>query len=560
MRRGFAMLSEITIENVAVIEKAQISFGPGFTVLTGETGAGKSIMIDSINAILGNRTSKDLVRSGAEKARIWAAFEEIPAALWDKLEEWGYPRDDSLLLQREISAEGKNQCRINGMPATAAALREIGGALVQIHGQHDNQSLTQEARHLPLLDLYAGHQPLVDEYYQAYSKLQQYQKAIAELSMNEAEKARKIELLRYELDEIDGAELEEGEEEDLLERRKVVRNAQALLEALHAASEALSGGEEEPGAASLLGQASSQLDAAAEIAAPLSPLADSLREAFYSAREWERELQHSIDEYSAGEESIDQIEARLDLLYRLKQKYGPSVEAVLDYGRRARQELEGIESSSERLAALEKEKRQQETETKKLASRLTEARKQAFARLCKETKEALAFLNMPGARMELRYTQTPLGPTGQDELEFLFSANPGEEPRPLAKIASGGELARVMLAVKNALAQRDDMPTVIYDEIDTGISGQTAGKIGRMLQAMAEGRQVICVTHTAQIAAFAGAHLYIEKQVEKGRTYTAIRPLSREERVAELARIVSGDSQSQAARANANEMLAAAGQ
>ncbi len=550
------MLSEITIENVAVIEKAHICFGPGFTVLTGETGAGKSIMIDSINAILGNRASKDLVRSGADKARIWATFQEVDEALWKKLDELGFSQEDELILQREISAEGKSQCRVNGMPATAAVLKEIGVALVQIHGQHDNHSLTQEAKHLPLLDLYAGHGDLLAEYAKAYEAWTGVRRQMDALSMNEAEKARKIDLLQYEAEEIERAGLQAGEEEDLMERRNLVRNAQALLDALNTASLALSGDEEEgEGAVVLLGQASSQLDAAAAIASPLVELADSLREAFYSAREWERELQHSIAEYSGEGESLDAIEARLDLLYRLKQKYGPSVEAIMAYGERAAQELQSIQTSGQRLAELSRQEEAQRAQTQALADRLSRAREEAFVRFYEEIKEALAFLNMPGAKMALRQEKVALGPGGQDEIEFLFSANPGEEPRPLAKIASGGELARVMLAVKNALAQRDDMPTVIYDEIDTGISGQTAGKIGQMLQDTSGGRQVICVTHTAQIAAYANAHLYIEKQVENGRTYTNIRPLSREERVDELARIVSGNQLSEAARANADEML-----
>ncbi len=553
------MLSEITIENVAVIEKAHIVFGPGFTALTGETGAGKSILIDSINAILGNRASKDLVRSGAAKARIWAGFENLSAALWAKLEELGYPEDEQLILQREISADGKSQCRINGAPATAAVLKEVGVQLIQIHGQHDNQSLTNEAKHLPLLDLYAGHGAVLQEYYIKYNYLLETQKQIDAVSMNEGEKNRKIELLRYELEEIDNAELRAGEEEELLERRNIVRNAQALLDALAAAQAALAGDDEGGGAISLLGQAAQELEAAAAIAEPLGEVAEAVREAFYTAREWERDLQHQFLAYSQGGEPLDQIEARLDQLYRLKQKYGSSVEAVIDYGEKAALALAGIEVSAEKLEALEKQKAATFAAAQKLADELSQSRKKAFERFYAEIQTSLAFLNMPGVRMALRQTKVPLGPSGQDEIEFLLSANPGELPKPLAKIASGGELARVMLAVKNALAQRDDMPTVIYDEIDTGISGQAAGKIGRMLKDTAGDRQVLCVTHSAQIAAYASEHLYIEKRVDKGRTYTNIKQLDREGRIEELARIVSGDKVTEAAKANAEEMLAAAG-
>ncbi|MDL2252971.1 DNA repair protein RecN [Ruminococcaceae bacterium OttesenSCG-928-I18] len=555
------MLSEITIENVAVIEKASVAFGPGFTVLTGETGAGKSIMIDSINAILGGRTSKDLVRSGAQKACLWARFSSLSAPLRESLCRLGYETEEELLLYREISSDGKGQCRVNGSPATASILKEIGAALIQVHGQHDNHSLTNPAKHLPLLDLYAGHGPLLQEYYSMYNNLVLLQKEKDDLSLNEAEKARKIDLLQYEVDEIQNAQLSAGEEEELLERRNVARNQKALLEALFAARQALAGTEDLEGAVALLGQASQQVDAAADIAAgTLAPLADTLRDTLYNAREWEGEIGQSIEEYSQEADSLDEIEARLDILYRLKQKYGSTLEEVLSYGQRAEEELQRIETSQERVEQLSAEIETQHKAVQALADKLTKEREKAFEQFFKEIRDSLAALNMPGARMELRRKTVPLGPTGQDEIEFLFSANPGETPKPMAKIASGGELARVMLAFKNTLARRDEMPTVIYDEIDTGISGQAAGKIGRMLKDTAGDRQVICVTHTAQIAAFADEHLYIEKMVEKGRTFTKIHRLDEKGRVGELARIVSGDKVTSAALANAQEMLSLARQ
>ncbi len=550
------MLSEIIIENLAVIEKAQISFGSGFTVLTGETGAGKSIMVDSIQAILGNRASKDLVRSGAEKARIWATFTNVSPSLSAKLEELGYPTDDDLILQRDISLEGKSQCRINMMPATAAVLKEIGAELVQIHGQHDNHSLTNESKHLSLLDLFAGHDALIKHYQNSYQLWQSTKKETESLLFDESEKNRKIDLLRYEIQEIGQANLIEGEEDALIERRNRQRNAQALMEALQTSQQALQGSDnDEVGAITLLGTALRQLELAAEISSPLGILADGMRDLFYSAQELERDIQLSIRQFEEEEETLNDLENRLDQLYRLKQKYGPSVEAVILYGQQAERELQAIEGVEERLQALSKLEEEQKSQALKLAEELSYSRLLAFERFSKDIQDSLQYLNMAGARLELRREQVDLSHLGQDALEFLFSANPGETPKPLSKIASGGELSRVMLAIKNALVLRDDMPTVIYDEIDTGISGETAGKIGRVLEGTACERQVLCVTHTAQIAAFADEHLFISKKVVDGRTYTSIQTLSEENRIDELARIMSGEQVTMAAKANAAEML-----
>ncbi len=551
------MLKEIIIENLAVIEKARVSFGGGFTVLTGETGAGKSIIIDSIQAILGNRTSKDLVRSGADKARIWATFQNLSVDLCQRLEAFGYPVEEELILQREISGEGKNQCRINGLPATASVLKEIGATLVQIHGQHDNHSLTSEAKHLPLLDLYAANDLLRERYVGLFQQWQSTKKSYEALQMNEAEKVRKLDLLRYEIQEIEAAQLKEGEEEALLERRNRLKNAQNLMFALHAAQSALDGDEndEEAGALTLLGQACGQLESAAEIDPPLATMAENMREMYYTAQELARELQHSIHSYEDEEGSLDELEERLDLFYRLKQKYGGNIQAVILYGSKAKQELDIIEGAGERLQALLAQMKGEEKQVHALAEELSKNRLQAFEQLRKEIQNSLQDLNMAGACLALQHEQGELGMAGQDRVEFLFSANQGETPKPLAKIASGGELSRVMLAIKNALALRDEMPTVIYDEIDTGISGGTAGKIGRMMQAGARERQVLCVTHTAQIAAYADEQLLISKSVEHGRTYTSVRQLDREERINELARIISGESFTSVAKANATEML-----
>lgn len=554
------MLNEITIENVAVIEKASASFADGFTVLTGETGAGKSILIDSINAILGNRTSKDIVRSGAQKASIWASFTGIPESSAKKLEEAGYECDGELLLSREISAEGKSTCRINGMPATAAMLREVCGGLINIHGQHDNQSLLDPAKHIDLLDAYAKNESLLENYSKVYSQLTELERNMRSLSMNEAEKSRKLDLLQYELNEIEGANLEEGEEESLTVQRNIIINSQNIIQGINGAHSALFGTDEEPGAATLLADAARQLEAAAVYSDELAPYAAQLQECYYTASEIASDMQGKLAGFEFDPREIENVEQRLDLFYRLKQKYGSTIEDVIEYGQKARQELENIQFSSQRIEEMEQQSAELQKQVQLAAQNLTDARNTAFAKLSEEIGGALEFLNMPGIAMALNNTIVPFGPKGQDELEFYISTNPGEKPKPLAKIASGGELARIMLAIKSALAEKDAVPTVIYDEIDTGISGMAAGRIGKLLHDTASGRQVICVTHTAQVAACAGRHLLIEKQVDTGRTFTSIRELDRNQRIDELARIISGDNVTDISRANAEEMLVKAQQ
>lgn len=551
------MLCEITIENVAVIEKATACFSEGFTVLTGETGAGKSILIDSINAILGNRVSRDIVRSGAAKAGIWARFEDVNSEVCSQLNEAGYPCDEGeLLLYREISADGKSSCRINGMPATVAILKETCNGLIAIHGQHDNQSLMNPAKHMDVLDLFAQNAPLLAQYGEEYGQLSRLQKDMKALTMNESEKSRKVDLLRFELDEIEGAELEPGEEERLVEQREMVRHAQTILQGMNNAYYALSGGDEETGAATLLADAAREITAAAAYATELGRFADALNEAYYTVSEMATDIQDSIESFEYEGGSLEALENRLDVIYRLKNKYGSTVEAVIEYGEKAREQLEIIEFSAERLAGIQKQESLQREKVLQLAEALTASRQKAFKTLNTEIASALAFLNMPGITMTLHLAAVPCGPKGQDEIEFYIATNPGESPKPLAKIASGGELSRIMLALKSALADRDELPTVIYDEIDTGISGLAAGRIGKLLLDTAiTGRQVICVTHTAQVAAYAKSHLLIEKQVDGGRTYTSIRVLAPEARVEELARIISGDNVTDIARANAEEML-----
>ncbi|MDL2218798.1 DNA repair protein RecN [Ruminococcaceae bacterium OttesenSCG-928-O06] len=549
------MLCEITIENVAVIERAGAAFSQGFTVLTGETGAGKSILIDSINAILGSRTSRDIVRAGASRAAVWASFTHLPKDMLARLADAGYEMEDELLLHREISADGKSTCRVNGAPATAAILRDICGDLVNIHGQHDNQSLLNPARHIDILDTFAQNSRLLEEYYTAYRAYSALQKEMDALHMDESERLRRVDLLRFEVEEIDAAQLQPGEEEQLVEQRNIVLHARRIMSALENAYLLLSGGDEDEGAATQLSRAAEEMADAAGYAAELAPFAESLRETYYAMAELASDLQHRVQDYAFEGGSLEELEGRLDTIYRLKSKYGGSTEAVLSYGDNARGQLEQMEGSTERLAALAAQLPGAQKEMERLAAALTKARKEAFGRLNAEISEALAYLNMPGITMVLAEKTVPCGPRGADEMEFYIATNPGETPKPLAKIASGGELARIMLAIKSALADRDAVPTVIYDEIDTGISGLAAGRIGQLLRSTAKGRQVICVTHTAQIAAFAQRHLLIEKTVRDGRTYTEIRELDDAERVEELARIISGDAITDIARANAREML-----
>lgn len=551
------MLADLKIENVAVIEKAEVHFTTGFNVLTGETGAGKSILIDSINAILGSRTSRDLVRSGASKACIWATFENIPESVKSKLSQCGYEAADDLLLYREISAEGKGSCRINGMPATASVVRDISAGLLSIHGQHDSQGLTNPALHLGLLDQYAQNTTLFQQYYQSYRALVTVKRQLDALNASEADKQRRIEALTAEIESIDAAALQPGEEATLQDRKNVITHAQSILEGITQAHLALAGDEngDQSGAADLLGGAVSGLQNGARLDESLLPLADRLQELYYAARELETDLADQLDAYDFDPAELDTIESRLDTIYRIKQKFGMEVEELLSKREQDAAELETFQTSAEKVAELKKQMQTLYAKAKEAAEALTQSRLKAFTAMNKEMKAALSFLNMPGIRFALKHTRGPLASHGQDTVEFLISTNPGEEPKPLAKIASGGELSRIMLAFKSALADRDALPTVIYDEIDTGVSGLAAGRIGQLLHQTAKGRQVLCITHTPQVAAFADNQLLIQKNVRGDRTYTEIHTLDLEGRVEVLARMISGDKVTDLSLANARELI-----
>lgn len=549
------MLSCLQIENVAVIQKAEVHFQPGLNVLTGETGAGKSILIDSINAILGNRTSKDLVRTGASKAVIRASFAQIPDAVLDKLEAAGYERSAELLLSREITAEGKSSCRINGMPTTAAVLRELCGGLININGQHDSVGLLNPAHHLSILDDYAQNAKLYQEYYVLYRSLVKVKKELDAMITDEAEKQRRIDLLSYQVQEIEEAGLTAGEEQTLEARRKVLANASTIRDRVAKAHALLSGDDDTPGAVDLLGEASNAMDTAAQLDESLSGVSGTLMDLYYSAKDAAAELIDRLDAYDTNDAELDEIEQRLDLLYRLKRKYGDTVEDIIAFGQKAREELEQIQFSEQRHDQLQAEKLRLYGLAREKAEALTQTRLKAFDELNSRITDTLQFLNMPGVRMTLHHARGPLASHGQDSVEFYISTNPGEAPKPLARIASGGELSRITLAIKNALADRDAVPTVIYDEIDSGVSGKAAGRIGEVLRQSAQGHQILCITHTAQIAALADCHLLIQKNVTNDRTYTEIHPLDTEGRVEALARLISGDHVTELSRANAREML-----
>ena len=549
------MLSSLQIENVAVIQKANVHFEKGLNVLTGETGAGKSILIDSINAILGNRTSKDLVRTGAAKAVIRAAFENVPSAVLDSLEKAGYERSEALLLSREITAEGKSTCRINGMPATAAILRELCGGLININGQHDSVGLLNPAHHESILDAYAQNRTEYQEYYAVYRELVKIKRELDAQITDESEKQRRIDLLSYQVQEIEDAALTAGEEQTLESRRKVLSNASTIRDRIAQCYALLSGDDETPGAVDLLGEASNAVDAAAQLDGELSTSAGQLLDLYYNAKDAAADLIGRLDAYETNDAELDEIEQRIDLIYKLKRKYGDTVEDIIAFGQKAREELELIQSSQERVEHLQAEQHRLYVLAREKAETLTQTRLKAFEELNKRISETLDFLNMPGVRMTLHHARGPLASHGQDSIEFYISTNPGEAPKPLAKIASGGELSRITLAIKNAMADKDAVPTVIYDEIDSGVSGKAASRIGEVLRQSAEGHQILCITHTAQIAALADCHLLIQKNIANEWTYTEIHPLDEDGRVDALAHLISGDHVTELSRANAREML-----
>lgn len=550
------MLSELYIKNLAVIEKADVVFEAGFNVFTGETGAGKSIVIDAINAILGQRTSKEIVRSGTDKAVIQAVFTNISQAVSEKLAAYGYEAEDGeLLVQREISSDGKGSARISGRPVTVSVLREIGSLLINIHGQHDNQILLRPDKHIDILDAFGETAPLLEEYRAAYRHLLEIHRQIVALDTSESEKERRIDLLSYQIQEIRAAKLQLGEDEQLENNRKVLLNYSNILEQLQTAYECLFGNEEATGAADQLSEAVQALSAAAEFDNGLTGISSRLTDLSYQIEDISQEVSSTLQEMDYSPRQLDEIEERLDLIYKLKRKYGDSIADILHYLEEAERELDSITMLEERLAEWKAAEKEALREARKYADRLTAHRKAAAERLVYEIGEELRFLDMPNVRLAVDFQETKLRSGGRDAVEFFISTNPGEPPKPLSKIASGGELSRIMLAIKNVLADRDEVPTLIFDEVDTGISGRAAQKVGLKLKDVARHRQIICVTHLAQIAALADTHFLIRKEFVQDQTFTNVHKLDFEGRKREIARIIGTDHITELTLKNAEEML-----
>ncbi len=554
------MLAELYIENIAVIKQASILLEPGLNVFTGETGAGKTILIGAINAVLGERTSRDIIRTGERSALVSARFEGISDYASRVLGENGYAaeEDGSLLVTREIG-ENKTSVKINGRPATVGILREIAASLISIHGQHDSGELLDADRHLDFIDRYgADIAPALAEYQTAYRRLCSLQEELQRLSGSEAEKERRMDLLRYQIAEIEGANLLEGEEESLEAERKKAKNAAHIAELLAQGQGLLEGGEDLPGLEDQLSEFSDCFNALVPFLPELEELAAKITDSYYEIQECGHELARQLEALEGGGMPLEEIEDRLAQIRQLKRKYGSSIPEILAFGENAARELETIEFSEERCAQLEEEISQAAGSARALAEHLTQLRLAAAEEFCAKVEAELAFLDMGSVQLTLSRREKPLAEDGCDQVEFLAVTNVGEEPRPLAKIASGGEISRMMLAIKNVMADRDNIDTLIFDEVDTGVSGKAAQKIGQKLWEVSRSRQVICVTHLAQVAAFAGCHLHIAKQVAGGRTFTQVTRLEGEQRVEELARIISGDRITPVSLENAREMLSLA--
>ena len=548
------MLSVLHIENIAVIEQAEILFEGGFNVLTGETGAGKSIVIDAISAILGERTYRDVIRTGASRAFVSAIFTGIPEHAW--FSENAVPFDEQeLQVQREIFADGRNVCRVNGRPMSVAALKKLGARLINIHGQHDSQQLFDEENHLVYLDAFARDDAELAAYREAFEQWQAVRREMQKLTMDEAEKLRLVESLQYQIEEIRAAELKPGEEEQLKERRKVLQNAEKLSDCLLAADEALYGGDSSDGAAGLLSNAERALSKVSALGADMESLYQKISDLMYSVQDAADELRAMRDDLSYSEGELEGIEERLDAIHKLKRKYGASVEDVLDYLAKSEQRLDEIAFASDRLEVLQKKQTQLQSQAVRLGELLREKRQAAAEQMQAQICEELRQLDMPKIQFVCEFSQQEPAENGLDRVRFLMSANVGESLKPLSKVASGGELARIMLAMKQVLAQQDGVPTLIFDEVDAGVSGRAAQKVALKLWSVSKGRQVLCVTHLPQIAAMADAAFTVEKRVEQGRTFTNVIHLDEAGRQQELARLIGGSMVTETTLAGAAELL-----
>ncbi len=550
------MLELLHIENIAVIEEADIQFHPGFNALTGETGAGKSIVIDAMGAVLGGRTSRELIRTGASKAFVSAVFSGISGEI-SGLQEVGILPDENgeLQIQREIFADGKNVCRVNGRPITVAQLRKIGSELLNIHGQHDGQQLLDEEQHGAYLDRFGHTEKALESYHAAYHVLENLRSQMKALQMNEAEKARRMDSLRFQIQELEKAELVPGEEEELLARRNLLRNGEKYMSALSGADGCLNGDDETGGAVSLLQSAESLLLPIRDLGDDLKSLCKRLQELYSEAYDLAETIRDKREEFDFSPEELDAAESRADQIYRLKKKYGATVEDCISYLDKCRAELSAIETASDTLLLLEKQLETARQQVLKAGAVLTDVRKAAASALESRIQKELQDLDMNKVRFSIQMESKEPGPDGCDTIRFLMSANVGEDLRPIAKIASGGELARIMLALKNVLAEQESIGTLVFDEVDTGVSGRAAQKVAEKLAQVSRFKQVLCVTHLPQLAAMANTHFSVEKGEKNGRTYTHVVLMDRERRMAELARITGGSKVTDALLKSAGELL-----
>ena len=547
------MLSLLHIENIAVIECADISFDRGFNVLTGETGAGKSIVIDAISAILGERAYRDMIRTGTNKASVRAVFTDVPCFSW--FEENGVQYDSETVIHREVHLDGKNVCRVNGSLVSVSILRKLGIQLINIHGQHDSASLFDEANHLQFLDDFAANGLLREQYLQQYEAVAKLRREIDRMSMDEGEKLRRMETLKYQISEIEKADLKPGEDEELEDRRKLLQNSEKIADGMNDAVENLYGSDDTDGAAAMLASAERALARISRFSDQISSLHERVADLMYQVQDLAEEVRDARDDLAYSADELEQIEARLDVIHKLRRKYGASCQDILDYLDKAKKELDEIEFADDHLERLKKKLRKAEKEAWEGARALRENRMETAKFMSQRILTELAQLDMPRVQFTCNFTQTELTPQGADAVAFYMSANAGEALKPMSKVASGGELARIMLAMKNVLAERDQVATLIFDEVDTGVSGRAAQKVAEKLRAVAEHKQVLCVTHLPQLAALANTHLLIAKGEREGRTYTTVTPLDLEGRKRELARIIGGTNITQNTLKSAEEML-----
>ncbi len=551
------MLSTLRIENIAIIESAAIDFGNGLNVMSGETGAGKSIIIDALSAVLGERTSKELIRTGAEKAQVSALFENISPSVEKLMDSMGIPisEDKALSISRVIALDGRNSCKVNGSPVTVSMLKTLGKELISIHGQHDSQNLLNPEYHYKYLDALACNEEIYSDYLEKYVAYSNLYRKFKSLSQNEEEKQKRIEFLQHEISEIENAGIRIGEYDELCDKRDLFRNSEKVIKGLRDALSILQDGDDTTGVVNAMYDASKAVEKSAAHYEPASKMASSMLELTYQLEEKKNEIEQTLFDLSFDPEKLAEIEERISFLFKLKGKYGETEEEILDYLQNSKDELETLVnlnlSQDEIIAKLEADKEI----LLESAEKLSLSRKHAASEFEVHVKHELTFLDMPNVEIAVNFERTKLSPTGPDNIEFLISPNPGEALKPLAKIASGGELSRIMLAIQNVLSANDNVGTMIFDEIDTGVSGSAAEKIAKVLKSVGQKSQVICITHSAQVASYADNHFVVEKKVQNEKTYTYVTPLDRDGRIKEVARIIGGVNVTELQIKSALEMI-----